>query len=138
MRQMLIDTDILSRFFRGDEFVIKRVAHYASIHQTLHIGIISQYEILSGLYHKDAQQQLKRFLAFLPTITVLDLNEAAIEHAAQCYAQTRKLGTPVDDMDLLIAGIALANNMGVVTHNTAHFSKIQNLYLEDWALANGH
>ncbi len=133
MRQMLIDTDILSRFFRGDTRVVAAVSRYVSVHQTLHMSIISQYEILSGLYHKDAQQQLNRFLAFLPTVTVLPLTSAAIEKSAQCYAQTRKLGTPVDDMDLLIAGIALANDMGVCTHNTAHFSKIPSLYLEDWA-----
>ena len=134
MKQLLIDTDILSRFFRGDTQVVKAMGRYLSIHQTLHISIISQYEILSGLYHKDAQQQLNRFLAFLPTVTILPLTDLAIEKSAQCYAQTRKLGTPVDDMDLLIADIALANNMGVCTHNTAHFSKISSLYLEDWTI----
>ena len=134
MREMLIDTDILSRFFRGDVRVVAAITRYVSVHQTLHISIISQYEILSGLYHKDAQQQLKRFLEFLPTVNVLPLTQEAIEQAAQCYAQTRKLGTPVDDMDLLIAGIALANNMGVATHNMAHFSKLPQLYLEDWAV----
>jgi len=133
MRPMLIDTDILSRFLRGDTKVVAAVSRYVSVHKTLHMSIISQYEILSGLYHKDAQQQLKRFLAFLQTVTVLPLSADAIEQAAQCYAQTRKSGTPVDDIDLLIAGIALSNNMGVCTHNTAHFGKIPMLYLEDWA-----
>lgn len=40
----------------------------------------------------------------------------------------------VDDIDLLIGSIALANGMGVATHNTKHYSKINGLYLEDWCL----
>ncbi|RKT42754.1 hypothetical protein BDD21_0049 [Thiocapsa rosea] len=54
--------------------------------------------------------------------------------ASELYAETRKAGTPVDDMDTLIAGIALAHGRIVVTCNTDHFTKLPGLTVEDWSL----
>jgi len=34
--------------------------------------------------------------------------------------------------DLLIASIALANDVTLITHNTSEFSRILNLKIEDW------
>lgn len=53
---------------------------------------------------------------------------------AKIYADLRKKGTPLDDIDLLIAGVAIANNLVLITHNQKHFSKIEGLELEDWTL----
>lgn len=47
------------------------------------------------------------------------------------YALEAK-GMRIDDFDLLIASTALFNNLTVVTHNTKHFNRIQNLQVEDW------
>lgn len=41
-------------------------------------------------------------------------------------------GMRIDDFDLLIASTALFNNLTIVTHNTKHFNRIQNLQVEDW------
>ncbi len=40
---------------------------------------------------------------------------------------------PLDDIDLLIAGIALANHLVLVTRNTRHFERINGLELADWS-----
>ena len=44
----------------------------------------------------------------------------------------RKQGNPIDDIDLLIAGIALENDLVIATRNVGHFSRIQTLTVEDW------
>lgn len=51
------------------------------------------------------------------------------------YASLRKKGTPVDDIDILIAGIAIANNLIIVTNNRRDFEKIKGLEIEDWSQA---
>ena len=48
------------------------------------------------------------------------------------YANLRKKGTPVDDIDILIAGIAIANDLVLVTNNRRDFEKIEGLEIEDW------
>lgn len=135
MPKMLMDTDTMSFFLRGDVAVKQAVSRHLYQHGKLYISIINQYEILSGLYFKNAQRQLQIFELFLPKITVLPLTNEAVEIASQQYAKNRKNGVVVDDIDLLIGSIALANNMGVATHNTKHYNKINGLYLEDWCLS---
>lgn len=52
------------------------------------------------------------------------------------YAETRdnlrKKGLSIDLMDLFIASVALHNNLTLITHNTKHFSRIDNIQIEDW------
>ena len=52
----------------------------------------------------------------------------------QIRAQLAASGTPIGPNDLLIASIALANNLIVVTHNTREFSRVGGLRLEDWEI----
>jgi tRNA(fMet)-specific endonuclease VapC len=135
MKPALIDTDILSRFFRADPNVVAHFARYLAEHGRLSISIVTYYEVLSGLLHRDARKQLGAFRAFCDESEVLPLTSAAADHAARLYAETRKAGTPVDDIDLLIAGIALAHGRIVVTHNTDHFGRLSGVTVEDWSAA---
>ena len=41
-------------------------------------------------------------------------------------------GNVIGPNDLMIAAIALANNHTLVTHNTAEFSRVNGLLVEDW------
>ena len=56
--------------------------------------------------------------------------------AASAYGRIRHeletAGNIIGPNDLMIAAIALANNLTLVTHNTAEFSRVQGLMLEDW------
>ncbi len=66
--------------------------------------------------------------------TVLAFTEEAATFSAEQYAKLRKHGSPLEDIDLLIAGIALSNNLVLVTHNSRHFVRIEGLELADWSL----
>jgi tRNA(fMet)-specific endonuclease VapC len=46
-------------------------------------------------------------------------------------AAIESAGTPIGTMDLLIAAIALANDLVLVTHNTKEFSRVPGLHVED-------
>ena len=134
MKPCLLDTDILSLFFRNRPKVIKNCNLYLQEYSYLSFSLITYYEILSGLKHRDANKQLERFLAFAQLNRIVSLTEESVKISAEIYAELRKKGTPVDDIDLLIAGVAIANNLVLITHNQKHFGKIGNLELEDWAL----
>jgi tRNA(fMet)-specific endonuclease VapC len=58
--------------------------------------------------------------------------------AANIHSQIRhhleKLGTPIGPYDLQIAAIALVHGLTVVTHNTAEYSRVPNLMIEDWEI----
>lgn len=59
------------------------------------------------------------------------------EHAAECFgilkAKTLAAGNPVDDMDLIVASIAVSREAAVATANTRHFERIPGLAIEVWS-----
>lgn len=105
---------------------------YLQENDKLSFSLITYYEIMSGLKHRDAHQQLTKFLKFSELSQIIPLTEQSVKISAEIYAELRKKGTPVDDIDLLIAGVAIANNLRLITHNQKHFSKISGLEIEDW------
>ena len=56
--------------------------------------------------------------------------------AALVYGRVRahlqKMGTPIGPNDLMIASIALVNDLTLVTHDIREFSRVPSLKLEDW------
>ncbi|HOG47861.1 MAG TPA: type II toxin-antitoxin system VapC family toxin [Anaerolineae bacterium] len=133
MKQALIDTDILSMFFHGDPNVVARFDTYATLHGTINTTIITYYEIVSGLKHRGAQKQMAAFLEFAAQNNIVPLTEASVMLSADLYAALRARGMPIDDIDLLIAGVALASGWTLVTHNRKHFDRIEGLQVEDWS-----
>ncbi|MBD2138747.1 PIN domain-containing protein [Anabaena sp. FACHB-1237] len=97
MKPALIDTNILSFFFRNSSLVVERFEAYLRVHGKITISIITYYEILSGLKHRDAQKQLTSFLNFVSYNEVLPLTTSSTTIAADIYANLRNKGTPVDD-----------------------------------------
>jgi len=132
MKPSLIDTDILSEFFRENEKVICNADKYLQEYPSINFSIITYYEILNGLLYKDAKRQLKKFNAFVELNTVPSLFMRAAEIAAEIYADLRKKRETIGHTDSLIAGIALANDLHLVTNNVKHFQRIEGLKLSNW------
>jgi tRNA(fMet)-specific endonuclease VapC len=58
-------------------------------------------------------------------------DDAAYQYAA-IRADLERKGTPIGPLDLMIASIALANDLTLITHNTAEFGRISGLQTADW------
>ncbi len=133
MKPVLVDTDILSMFFRNNHNVVSHFKKYLTHYEKMNLSIITYYEILSGLKHRDALKQLDLFLEFVKHNAILPLTEESTTISSDLYASLRKMGSPIDDIDILIAGIALSNNLVFVTHNEEHFKRIKGLDIVDWS-----
>ena len=48
------------------------------------------------------------------------------------FASLEQAGTPIGANDLLIAAIAIGNQLTLVTHNVSEFARISSLSVEDW------
>jgi tRNA(fMet)-specific endonuclease VapC len=79
-----------------------------------------------------AKKNAERLAYFFRGFPCLPFNEAASEAYAGIRVQLEKAGKPVGPNDLLIAAIAFANHLVLVTHNTREFGRIEGLLLEDW------
>ncbi|HAJ58303.1 MAG TPA: VapC toxin family PIN domain ribonuclease [Cyanobacteria bacterium UBA8543] len=90
-------------------------------------------ELYYGAYKSTRRNRnlanLNRFFSQFISLP-FDDNAAAI--AGQVRAQLDVAGTPIGSNDLLIAAIALSNDLTLVTHNTREFGRINGLKYEDW------
>ena len=68
----------------------------------------------------------------LAGMTILPFDEAAARRHGELKNILRRTGTPLADLDLQIASIALSRGLLLVTHNTGHFARIPGLVLADW------
>ena len=69
---------------------------------------------------------------FLQNMHSLPFDDPAAEIAGQVRAELAQRGTPNGMNDLLIASIALAHDVALVTHNVAEFARVPGLRIEDW------
>lgn len=132
MKLTVVDTDILSMFFRGHEKVVERFDEYLDMYDRINISIITYYEIMSGLKYRDAQKQLGEFQRFLEYVQILPLTVTSIDASADIYAKLRRRGDLIDDIDILIAGVAIVNEMVIATNNERHFDRIDGLQVHNW------
>jgi len=107
-----LDTSVIIDFLAGDEKIvalIKELSGKGEIKTTT----ITEYELLK---HKT---ELKRQVAenFLAVITVCSFDRAAAEKAALLFEKLSKTGKMINENDLLIAGISLANGEVLLTRD---------------------
>ena len=133
MNRVLIDTDILSYYFKGDKTVISNFKKYLQSYDLIEISLITYYEIVGGLLAKNALKQLNVFEDFVTENLVIPMTENSAKISAELYSTLRQTGNTVDDIDLLIAGIAIDNDMTIVTNNESHFNRIPGLKVENWS-----
>jgi len=60
------------------------------------------------------------------------LDAHAINIATEIYADLRKRGITIGDVDIFIAAIVIANNGTLITNNTKHFENIEQLKVANW------
>jgi tRNA(fMet)-specific endonuclease VapC len=132
MKSALIDTDTLSEFLRGNSNVLSKMDEYLREYGFISLSIITYYEILNGLYYKDARKQLVKFEEFTELNKVIPLTVPMAKAAAVIQAELRKKGNEIGHTDTLIAGIAMISDLQMVTNNTNHFKRIKGLDIDNW------
>jgi tRNA(fMet)-specific endonuclease VapC len=90
-------------------------------------------ELLYGAQHSSQiSKNLAQVRAFAGQFVSLPFDDVAAEDYGQIRAKLSSQGMLIGPNDLLIASIARANQLILVTHNTAEFARVPKLALEDW------
>ena len=135
----LLDSNIVSEIIKPepDLNVIKKIAEHNS-----DCAICSPVwqELLFGLYRMPEGINKKYLGKFIKediheNFKIKNFTEKAADIQAQLRTKLEQLGKPTQKEDSMIAAIALANHMVLVTRNTKHFAAIQQvsaLTVENW------
>ena len=135
----LLDSNIVSEIIKPEPNfnVIKKIGEHNS---DCAIGAPTLHEMLYG-YHKLPEGIYKKYLGkyilddVMDSFKVKSYTEKASMIHSEIRANAEKIGKPVPFSDSMIASIALANHMVLVTRNTRHFTAIQEvsgLQVENW------
>ena len=90
-------------------------------------------ELLYGAHRSARKQQtLTQVQVFCRQFQSLPFDDRAADEYGRIRADLAGLGMLIGPNDLLIASIALANGLTLVTHNSGEFSRVPGLKLEDW------
>jgi len=121
---ILVDTSILIGYFKGVKNPIYEKMNYITEHE-IPYGICNYVyqELLQGAANKQEYELLKNYLTTLPFYN-LQYEKESFENAAHMYINCRKKGITVrSTIDLLIAEIAIENNL-YLFHNDNDYTNI--------------
>jgi tRNA(fMet)-specific endonuclease VapC len=94
---------------------------------------VVKHELFYGAMRShDPARTLAAQERFLNQFESLPLDDAAARYGAELRARLARIGQMIGPYDLLIAAIAMVNNLTLVTHNVAEFSRVAGLRYEDW------
>ena len=131
----LLDTNIVSYYLRRTTPMLEERVSEALKRHSIAISVITRAELRfgqAGMTPEDRRRGLiDSFLLRLPNI---EWSTQAADGYGSLKDTLKRQGTPIGDMDTLIAAHALAEKLILVTHNTRHFEKVPGLKLEDWMI----
>lgn len=131
MIRYLLDTNAFSYAVRkaSPHFSARFESSYLS---EVGISVITEAELLFGLARRPQAHALAASVhALLRKVDVLPWTSDSARHYANIRADLERKGQPMDDMDMMIAAHALAEDAVLVTNDTA-FRRIERLKIEDW------
>ena len=125
---IVADTDVLIDYLYGVSPVHKQVARYIDSEQLVTTAV-TIFELLSGGTEGRRGKATRGIAELLP---ILALDFASAERAASVRLLLERTGYSINMADSLIAGIALANDLPLLTRNRKHFSRVPQLKLVDF------
>ena len=99
----------------------------------LKISSITFAELYFGVYNsQNIEKNLNTIKNFLLPFEIIDFDEKSASEYAKIKANLRKKGQIIGELDMQIAGVALSNNLILITNNEKEFNRIENLKIENW------
>ena len=130
----LLDTNVCAMYMNGRSQAVRdRVL--STLTDEMAVCSVVKAELFYGaMRSNDPTRTLERQQGFLNRFTSLPFDDEAALIFGRIRASLAAAGTPIGAYDLQIAAIALSHNLTLITHNTAEFSRVDSLQLEDWEI----
>lgn len=130
-RRFMLDTDTVSFALRGLGNVEKELL--ARVPSEVCISAITLAELRYGAEHRKSKKLHGLIETFAGSVAVMPFDEAAAASFGKTAAGLTRAGTPIGELDTMIAAHALSLDLTLVTNNTKHFSRVPRLRIENWA-----
>lgn len=127
----LLDTDIIIDFFNSDSSITKNIEKRKSI--PMYISSLTLCELYRGAFlSADNEKEQKNIFKLLMNTEFISLDKKACKIFGDNNSYLSKIGKVTQEVDLMIASIAISRDLILVTRNKKHFENILNLKMEQW------
>ncbi len=132
MRYLLDANAVIALLNDTTSPIARRVRRYAP--RDVGVSAVVIHELYYGAFKS---QRVEHNLARVDGLQfpVLEFDHDDARHAGEIRARLASKGAPIGPYDVLIAGQARARGLTLVTDNTAEFTRVQDLKVEDWSRA---
>lgn len=133
-----LDTSIwIDLLRRRDAGVVARFSDVTLRQTPMVVSALVMHELETGLILAGSSDRRRVQLATLiAQSSIIDFSAEDSRVSGALRARLRSAGTPIGEIDTLIAGHALARGWTVVTRNIRHFGRVEGLPLIDWSVAD--
>jgi len=129
----LLDTDTIIYNLKGNEAIKRNLQDH--LEDPMKICVITLMELYFGAYKsKKITGNLSKVRTIENAFEIISADRECAEIFGMLKASLKKSGALLDDFDLIIASLAMTNNLTLVTNNTKHFSRIDGLKLTNWTV----
>jgi tRNA(fMet)-specific endonuclease VapC len=98
------------------------------------ISAVTEAALRFGMSNSSRPEHNQRILdQFLAPLQIVPFDSAAAAHYGDIRLHLKREGTPIGNMDLLIAAHARSLSVTLVTHNIKEFERVPGLNVENWA-----
>ncbi len=127
----LLDTNVCVGYLNGLAAIQQRL-RAVDLEEVAVCSVMKAELFYGAMRSNDPNLAWTKAQRFLRVFESLPLDDIAGLTAGRIRAQLASNGTPIGYNDLLIAAIAVANDLTLVTHNTDEFVRVEGLQIEDW------
>jgi tRNA(fMet)-specific endonuclease VapC len=136
MRRFLLDTGIASDYTNRRLGVFERASQETTRGNKIGIGIPVLAELHFGIELSTSRERNHQKLRqALTTLTVWPFTEEAAEEYGRLAAELRRIGRPMQQVDIMIAAIARTLGDCVVVSKDSDLVAVPGLNVENWSIA---
>jgi tRNA(fMet)-specific endonuclease VapC len=128
-----LDTTFLVDLVRANPEAEKKLLHFLENDERITTTPVNAAELYDGAYStKSRKTETERVGGLLEHLDLLEVSLAVCEKYGRLVNDLKAKGTPIGDLDTLVASTALIHRQILLTRNKAHFEKVPGLVVETW------
>jgi len=128
----LLDSNACIVFLNGRSEKLKRRFLACDSEDIVLCSVVKAELYFGAMKSQRVSQSLSKIDAFFSPFASLTFDDDSAKWYGEIRADLAAKGTIIGNNDMMIAAIALRNEITVVTHNTREFSRVVGLKLDDW------
>lgn len=126
----MLDTDTVSFAIRGQGRVVERIMEHRP--SELCISAITLAELHYGATRRNSAKLHALIDAFSGNLAVMPFDETCALEYGRIASELAERGSPIGELDTLIAAHAANLELTLVTNNVKHFTRVAGLKVENW------